>query len=426
MNTTTERSVEPRLLVRWFVHYNPLFTLSALCVLGGVLLLSRHLQRSADDVSAGLSVVVELYQWVLIGSAGLLYRRLNEHRPGVILGVIALVFLADPTLQLSALASSSHVGACVLWVVLVAAKLHALQFAFCLQLSLSARVLPVLGAAVVAVLPNARLFEDVADDVPVFLAVGIFVLGVIASLAPLRVTSSRALGEVGLEMFPRLMQAAAVIGVVGALYQGGNAVFALGGAAALPMVGAVVLVGLMQVPRSLEWLLWGALGLSGIWFAGAHLEQLGCVLAAVSLLIAARHNAPRVLTAGLVVAAMPSLLIQRHDLLQAPTLHIMVALLLTTALIAVLIKRRAPSALVALVAVHHRTVLLVVVPSLNAQYTGTWGVVLVGAGFVMLPLGVYAHRRLSTSLALDDALLALDDVAAPTTSTSVGIHFNAR
>ena len=29
---------DPRLLVRWFVQYNPMFTASALCVLGGVLL----------------------------------------------------------------------------------------------------------------------------------------------------------------------------------------------------------------------------------------------------------------------------------------------------------------------------------------------------------------------------------------------------
>src|SRR4051794_33204172 len=93
-------SPDPRLLVRWFVQYNPLFTMSALCVLGGVLLLSRHLQTNNDDVTLGLSFVVELYQWLLIGTAGLLFRRLNEHRPGVILGIIAVVFLVDPTLQL--------------------------------------------------------------------------------------------------------------------------------------------------------------------------------------------------------------------------------------------------------------------------------------------------------------------------------------
>lgn len=152
-------SPDPRLLVRWFVQYNPLFTMSALCVLGGVLLLSRHLQTTSDDVTLGISFVVELYQWMLIGTAGLLYRRLNEHRPGVILGVIAVVFLVDPTLHLSALATSEHLGMCALWVVLVAAKLHALQYAFCLRLSLAARVVPVLGALLVAVLPNARVFE---------------------------------------------------------------------------------------------------------------------------------------------------------------------------------------------------------------------------------------------------------------------------
>jgi len=411
-----------RLLVRWFVQYNPLFTMSALCVLGGVLLLSQHLQSSTRDVSLGLSVVVELYQWLLIGTAGLLYRRLNEHRPGVILGIIALVFLADPTLQLSALATAGHVGACVVWVVLVAAKLHALQHAFCLRLSASARAVPVLAAACVAALPNARLFDDVADAVPAALAVGIFLLGLLATMMKPTVASTRALGELGEEMLPRLVRAAVVIGVVGALYQGGNAIYALGIGAILPALAACFLVVVLRLRAEHEPILWGAAFTAVIIFNGAGLLlQLGLPLLAVSLLIASRNHAPRVLSAGLLAAAVPSLLVLRHDLSLHNGAHVAIAAVVSLALMAVLVQRRAPSALLAFVLLHHRTIPLLVLPTLKTEHTGTWGLVLVGAGFGLLPLGVYAHRRLSRSLALDDAHLAACAMAAPTSSASPGV-----
>lgn len=413
---------DPRLLVRWFVQYNPLFTMSALCVLGGVLLLSQHLQSTTTDVSLGLSVVVELYQWLLIGTAGLLYRRLNEHRPGVILGIIALVFLADPTLQLSALAAAGHVGACVLWVVLVAAKLHALQHAFCLRLSAAARAVPVLAAAFVAALPNARLFEDVADAVPVGLAVGIFLLGALATVMKPTIESTRALGEVGEEMMPRLVRSAVAIGVVGALFQGGNAIFALGVGAILPALASCFLVAILRLRQEHEPILWGAAFTAVIIFNGAGLLlQLGLPLLAVTLLLASRHHAPRVLSAGLLAAAVPSLLVLRQDLSLHNGAHIAIAAVVTIALLGVLVQRRAPSALLAVVLIHHRTIPLLVLPALKAEHTGTWGIALVGAGFVMLPLGVYAHRRLSRSLALDDARLAVEAMAAPTSSASPGV-----
>ena len=417
---------DPRLLVRWFVQYNPMFTASALCVLGGVLVLSRSMHLAGDEgaVALGLSAVVELYQWVLIGTAGLLYRRLHEHRPGVILGLIALVFLADPTLQLSALASSGHVAATVMWVALVGLKLHALQWAFCLRLSTSARVLPVLTAALVAFLPHARLMDDVADAVPMLLAVGVFVLGGVGALLPPTATSRRALGEVGQLMFPRLLRASVVIAIVGALYQGANAVFAVGPGALLATLGALALTVTMQLRREHEAWLWASVVAGVYCMAAAHLATtVGLPMAAVALLLASRHHAARVMTAGLMAAAVPSLLVLRHDLSLAHGTDITVVVIVTAALGFVLWRRRAPSALLALVVLHQRTFSTLVVPALLAQSSGTWGVVLVGAGFVLLPLGVIAHRRLSRLLASEDASASDDDINGgsdhPSLSTSL-------
>jgi hypothetical protein len=430
---------DPRLLVRWFVQYNPMFTASALCVLGGVLLLSQALHGAGDGsdgvVALGLTAIVELYQWLLIGTAALLYRRLHEHRPGVILGLIALVFLCDPTLQLSALASSGHVAVTVLWVVGVALKLHALQWAFCLRLSTSARLLPVLGAMLVAALPHARLMDDMADAVPMVLAIGVFVIGALAAVLPPRVGSVRALGELGQQMFPRLLKASVAIFVVGALYQGANAVFAVGPQALLATAGALALTVAMQLRREHEAWLWSALVVSAICMASAHLATaVGFPMAAMALLLVSRHHAPRVMTAGLLAAAVPSLLALRRNLSQAGAFEhaadIAIVVVVTLAMMWLLWQRRAPSALIGLAIVHQRTVTTVVVPALASQGSGTWGFVLVGAGFALLPLGVVAHRRLSQLLKAEDDARASDDsgdtidlsrLSTPSASVSPGV-----
>ena len=79
--STSILSPHPRLFVRWFVQYNPMFTASALCVLGGVLLLSCATGSAANVALTG---ILEVYQWLVIGTAALLYRRLLERRPAAI------------------------------------------------------------------------------------------------------------------------------------------------------------------------------------------------------------------------------------------------------------------------------------------------------------------------------------------------------
>src|ERR1044071_9674827 len=157
--TQSTLAPHPRLFVRWFVQYNPMFTASALCVLGGVLLLSCALGKDACVALAGVLV---LYQWIVIATAALLYRRLLERRPAAILGVIQLAFMIDPTLQLSSLAGgasdgdAASIATTVWWVVSFALKLRALEHAFHLRLYHAPRVIPVVAAALTALVPNAR------------------------------------------------------------------------------------------------------------------------------------------------------------------------------------------------------------------------------------------------------------------------------
>ena len=64
------------LLHCWFVQYNPLYFFSALCVLIGMFLVSLGLD--ALDWVRGqiiLSLVIQLYEFLLIAGAALLFRK---------------------------------------------------------------------------------------------------------------------------------------------------------------------------------------------------------------------------------------------------------------------------------------------------------------------------------------------------------------
>jgi hypothetical protein len=403
MNNTNTTSPHPRLFVRWFVQYNPLFTASALCVLGGVLLLSCAMGPRAD---VGLTAVLELYQALVIGAAALLYRRLLERRPAAILGVIALVFLVDPTLQLGALAASGEVLVSAAWVVLFALKWRALAWAFRLRLSTSLRLLPPLAAAVVAAVPHVRVYELLDDrELSAAIAVLVFAFGCAFSLWKPKVESRQALGDVGALMFPRLVRAAAVVAGAGAAYQLWNATLQIGAAAWLPAIGAVLLVvavrtqkeGLVYALSFGAFLLTAASG-----DAGMH---VGVPLVAAALLLASRHSAPRVFVTGLVVAyaavAVPAM--QAHVTV-SPAL-VVAGAVVTLALVYLLRTRKAWSAIGALLLVNARPLAFLarVLVDHGPHRAGEWGGVLLAAGFTLLPLGIYLHRRFSRALAVDDA-----------------------
>jgi hypothetical protein len=394
MSNITARAPHPRLLVRWFVQYNPLFSGSALSVLAGVYLLARAL---GEDAVVGLTGVLDLYQWLVIATAALLSRRLLEHRPAVILGLIQLVLMADPTLQLSALVGAGETVAVLAWVVAFAVKWRVLEWSFFLRLSMAARVLPPLAAAGIAAIPGARLAG--ADDAFLVagLAVAVFACGAIVASGALRVSSTRALGDVGSQMFPRLVRAAVGVGAFAFLYQGWNATLAIGELAALPVLGAAAFAG--AVAARSERVVW-SLAVAGTMLmvpSGTGL-LVGLPLLSVALLLASRHHPPRLFVAGVLVAY--SVVLPLHAFRSGvPSAQAVLAVALASiALVHALIARRAWSAVPALLLVYAQP-LTALGALLMPRGPGVWGGTLLVMGFFLLPLGAVLHRRLGHLLA---------------------------
>jgi hypothetical protein len=143
----------------WFIRYNPFYFFSALCVLLGVLLVSRGL--GGMDWRGGqlcLSAVIQCYEILLIGGAALLFRfGRRQYRPAVILAVIEIFFMFDGTFRLELFATLGSVGilTSALWAALVAAKLYALARCFSLRIPYAALIVIILAAGGLAGLPHA-------------------------------------------------------------------------------------------------------------------------------------------------------------------------------------------------------------------------------------------------------------------------------
>jgi len=177
-----ERPCWQSLTYRWFVQYNPLYLVSAALVLVGVFLVSDGLARS-DGLGAELwlTAIVELYQLLLIGGAALLYR-IGQRRPAVMLAMLQVVYICDLTFQTGVSAYLGTVGvvASVVWLGLFVIKLHALAWALRLRLSLSAAVLPIVGAAGLALLPHL-LYHQVLGPGAAETLLGWWVFGLVAA-----------------------------------------------------------------------------------------------------------------------------------------------------------------------------------------------------------------------------------------------------
>lgn len=116
----------------WFVQYNPLYFFSALCVLGGVYLLTRELDGNVvaganDSWSLGqafLFAVIQLYELLLIAAAGFLVHKVGLIRPAIILMLLEGVFLFDCTFRLETISHLGFIGTAlsVVWAVLVPVK----------------------------------------------------------------------------------------------------------------------------------------------------------------------------------------------------------------------------------------------------------------------------------------------------------------
>ena len=137
------------------MQYNPLYFASALCVLAGVYLITHGLV----DWPTGqlvLGGVIQLYELLVIAGTALLLRRLGQPRPAVILALLATFFLLDPTLRTEGLVTVGRAGVWIsaAWVISAGAKLAILALTFRPIVPLRACSLPMLVAAVVAMLPN--------------------------------------------------------------------------------------------------------------------------------------------------------------------------------------------------------------------------------------------------------------------------------
>jgi hypothetical protein len=129
------------------VRYNPLYFFSALCVLGGVFLVSRGLGPRARDGRLALAVTVQVYELLLLAGAALLHRGARQTRPAVILAMVQVFFLFDWSFQTEFLAAAGGPAAAGLWLALAVIKLAALAWIFRLQVSPKAMAVAGLGLA---------------------------------------------------------------------------------------------------------------------------------------------------------------------------------------------------------------------------------------------------------------------------------------
>ncbi len=148
-----------KLLHRWFIEFNPLYLVSAACVLAGVTLISRGLAyEDGVFMQVAVAAIADVYAFALIGGAALL-TRLGLRRPAVMLALLAALYQGDLTLHTETCAYLGHVGltAGALWWLSFIAKLHALAWAMRLTLSRSALAVAALGAFGLVVLPHVVL-----------------------------------------------------------------------------------------------------------------------------------------------------------------------------------------------------------------------------------------------------------------------------
>lgn len=133
----------------WFVKYNPFYFFSALCILSGVFLISRELnQQSLITGKFALAATVQTYEFFLVFGCVLLFRKLGQHRPAVILGLLEVLFIFDSTCETELLMSLGKIGLLLtfLWSTLIVVKIALLAWAFELKLAKEFFIIPAFAA----------------------------------------------------------------------------------------------------------------------------------------------------------------------------------------------------------------------------------------------------------------------------------------
>jgi hypothetical protein len=133
--------LDPRTVLRhWFVHFNPLYLMSAFCVLTGMFLVNRSLDRLPEEAfdwpRLALFAVMQSYELLVVAGAAFLVRRARAVRPAVLLVLLEALFLFDGTLRLESLLLRSPLrfGVTLLWLALVPLKVWAMAAALRIRL----------------------------------------------------------------------------------------------------------------------------------------------------------------------------------------------------------------------------------------------------------------------------------------------------
>lgn len=141
----------------WFVEFNPLYFISAFCVLYGVFLIARNIDSVAtvtpERAQLILFFVMQAYEVLLIGGAAFLVQRAGAVRPAVLLAMLEALFVFDCTFRLEGIALIGPLAAPLmlgLWLGFTAAKVWALATIFRIALPprLLASTIAVAGAIV--------------------------------------------------------------------------------------------------------------------------------------------------------------------------------------------------------------------------------------------------------------------------------------
>lgn len=184
-----------RLLHRWFVQYNPIYLVSAMLVLGGMITTSRALAHEGSLYGPlGVAAIAEVYACGMIGGAALL-TRIGQRRPAVMLALITVLYQSDLTLHTETCALLGGVGvvASIAWLALFVVKLYALAWAVQIRLTRRAAATAIVGAAGVTAGPWALQHLDARGAGT---AVALFVM-VLGSLLPRGALAASVTSRVG-------------------------------------------------------------------------------------------------------------------------------------------------------------------------------------------------------------------------------------
>jgi hypothetical protein len=220
---STEDAREHGLFHTWFVQYNPLYLVSAACVLVGVYLVSEGLSEEVGlRAELWLTAITELYQVLLIAGAAILYR-IGQRRPAVMLALLEVTYLVDLTFQNGVAAHLGLLGvvASVGWAVFTVVKIRALAWALRLKLSRSMVVVSGVGAVLIAALPHVLIRSFFAPQtMAALVGCAVFALGAVRLWGTQEVASS---DEHGLSKWGQTVLRRAVTGtwyIWGALFVG--------------------------------------------------------------------------------------------------------------------------------------------------------------------------------------------------------------